>query len=153
MVSRPLGLWGPEGNVQCKVKFDVADVAYPVVSLGKMIETGFTFSFDDNECYMHKGNRRVEIFRKGRVFCVTNEAQVAEEHGSHDRAHRRGRDARSSRRRDGNGGRQGAHRMMGQEQQLEHGWTNPGTTHHHHDHGRFDRVRCDQERKPHDNTT
>ena len=24
---------------------------------------------------------------------------------------------------------------------VEHGWTNPGTTHHHHDHGRFDRVR------------
>ena len=29
----PLELWGPEGNVQCMVKFDVADVAYPVVSL------------------------------------------------------------------------------------------------------------------------
>ena len=27
----PLELWGPEGNVQCKVKFDVADVAYPLV--------------------------------------------------------------------------------------------------------------------------
>ena len=34
----PLELWGPEGTVQCKVKFDVADVAYPVVSLEKMIE-------------------------------------------------------------------------------------------------------------------
>ena len=42
-----LELWGPEGNVQCMVKFDVADMAYPVVSLGKMIETCFTFSFDD----------------------------------------------------------------------------------------------------------
>ena len=28
-----------------KVKFDVADVAYPVVSLGKVIESSFTFSF------------------------------------------------------------------------------------------------------------
>ena len=37
----PLELWGPEGCVECKVKFDVADVAYPVVSLGKMIESGF----------------------------------------------------------------------------------------------------------------
>ena len=27
----PLELWGPEGRVECKVKFDVADVAYPVV--------------------------------------------------------------------------------------------------------------------------
>ena len=62
----PLELWGPEGCVECKVKFDVADVAYPVVSLGKMIESGFTFSFDDHKCYMHKGNQRVEIFRKGR---------------------------------------------------------------------------------------
>ena len=35
--------------------FDVADVAYPVVSLGKMIESGFTFTFDDYKCYMHKG--------------------------------------------------------------------------------------------------
>ena len=66
----PLELWGPEGCVECKVKFDVADVAYPVVSLGKMIESGFTFSFDDYKCYMHKGNRRVEIFRKGRIFVL-----------------------------------------------------------------------------------
>ena len=51
--------------MDCKVKFDVADVAYPVVSLGKMIESAFTFSFDDYKCYMHKGNQRVEIFRKG----------------------------------------------------------------------------------------
>ena len=63
-------LWGPEGSVECKVKFDVADVAYPVVSLGKMIESGFTFSFDDYKCYMHKGNQRVDIFRKGRIFVL-----------------------------------------------------------------------------------
>ena len=36
-------------KVECKVKFDVADVACPVVSLG---------------------NRRVEIFRKGRIFAL-----------------------------------------------------------------------------------
>ena len=36
-----LELWGPEGCVECRVKFDVADVVYPVVSLGKMIESGF----------------------------------------------------------------------------------------------------------------
>ena len=52
------------------VKFDVADVAYPLVSLGKMIETGFTFSSDDYKCYMHRGNKRVEIFRKGRIFVL-----------------------------------------------------------------------------------
>ena len=66
----PLELWGPEGRVECKVKFDVADVAYPVVSLGKMIESGFTFSFDDYKCYMHKDNQRVEIFRKNRIFVL-----------------------------------------------------------------------------------
>ena len=66
----PLELWGPEGRVECKVKFDVANVAYPVVSRGKMIESGFTFSFDDYKCYMHKGNQRVEIFRKGRIFVL-----------------------------------------------------------------------------------
>ena len=38
----PLELWGPEASVQCKVNFDVADVACPVVSLGKVIESGFT---------------------------------------------------------------------------------------------------------------
>ena len=32
-----------------------------------MIESGFTFSFDDYKCYMHKGSRRVEIFRQGRI--------------------------------------------------------------------------------------
>ena len=44
----PLELWGPEGRVECKAKLDVADVAYPVVSLRKMIESSFTFSLDDN---------------------------------------------------------------------------------------------------------
>ena len=28
-----------------------------------LVETGFTFSFDDYKCYVHRGNRRVEIFR------------------------------------------------------------------------------------------
>ena len=36
----------------------------------KMIESSFTFSFDDCKCYMHKGNQRVEIFRKGRIFVL-----------------------------------------------------------------------------------
>ena len=35
-----------------------------------MIESCFTFSFDDYKCYMHKGNQRVEIFRKGRIFVL-----------------------------------------------------------------------------------
>ena len=48
----------------------MADVAYPAVSLGKMIESGFTFSFDDCKCYMHKENKRVEIFPKGRIFVL-----------------------------------------------------------------------------------
>ena len=48
----------------------MADVAYPVVSLGKMIESGCSFSFDDYKCYMHKGNQRVDIFRKGRIFVL-----------------------------------------------------------------------------------
>ena len=56
--------------LSAKVKFDVADVAYPVVSLGKIIESGFTFSFDDYKCDMHKGNQRVEIFRKGGIFVL-----------------------------------------------------------------------------------
>ena len=54
-----LELWGPAGRVECKVKVDVADVSYPVVSLGKMIESGFTFRFDDYKCYMHRDNKRV----------------------------------------------------------------------------------------------
>ena len=65
----PLELLGPEGRFECEVKFDV-DVAYPVVSLGKMIESCFMFSFDDYKCYMHKDNQRVEIFRKGRIFVL-----------------------------------------------------------------------------------
>ena len=67
---RSLEMWGPEGRVECKVKFDVADVAYRVASLGKMIESGFTFSFDDYKCYVHKGNQRVEIFRTDRIFVL-----------------------------------------------------------------------------------
>ena len=30
----------------------------------------FTFSFDDNKCYMHKGSQRVEIFRNCRIFVL-----------------------------------------------------------------------------------
>ena len=66
----PLELWRLESNVQCKVKFDVADVAYQVVSLGKMIENGFTLSSVDKKCFMQKGSRRVEIFRRGRIFVL-----------------------------------------------------------------------------------
>ena len=36
----------------------------------KMIESGFTLSSDDYKCYMHKGNQRGEIFRKGRIFVL-----------------------------------------------------------------------------------
>ena len=35
-----------------------------------MIESSFTFSFDEYKCYVHKGNQRVEIFRKGRIFVL-----------------------------------------------------------------------------------
>ena len=49
------------------VKFDVTDGTYLVVSLAKMIETSFTFSFDDYKCHIHKGNRRVEMLKGGMV--------------------------------------------------------------------------------------
>ena len=65
-----LEMWGNELRVECKVKFDVADDAYPVASLGKMIESGFTFSFDDYKCHVHQGNQRAEIFRTGRIFVL-----------------------------------------------------------------------------------
>ena len=74
----PLELLGPEGRVECKVKFGVADVAYPVVSLGKMIESGFTCSFDGYKCYMHMGNQRIEIFRKGRIFVLRRRRRAAQ---------------------------------------------------------------------------
>ena len=48
----------------------MADVAYAVVSLGKMGGTGFTFNFGDYKCHMHKRNRRVEIFRKRTIFVL-----------------------------------------------------------------------------------
>ena len=61
-------------------QIDVADVAYPVVSLGKMIESGFTFSFDDYRCYMHKGNQ--SVVRKGSNLRVSNGTQVVGMQGS-----------------------------------------------------------------------
>lgn len=60
----------PEGNVRCQVKFDVAGVAYPVVSPGRMIEMGYTFRLSSHKCYMSKDSRRVEIDRKGRTFVL-----------------------------------------------------------------------------------
>ena len=50
--------------LSAKSNLMLQDVACRVVSLGKIIESGFTFSFDDDKRYMHKGNQRVEIFRK-----------------------------------------------------------------------------------------
>ena len=74
---------GVERDVlSAKVKFGVADVAYPVVSLGQMIESGFTVSFDDYKCYMHRGNQRVEIFRKGRIFVLRMRRRVVGKQGS-----------------------------------------------------------------------
>ena len=80
----PLELWGPERRVECEVKFHVAKVAYPMV----LIESGFTFSFDEYKCYMHKDNKRVEIFRKGPNVRVENKAQVAADQSSNGCAHR-----------------------------------------------------------------
>ena len=62
-----------EGRLGCQVKDDVAAAAYPVVSLGKMIEFGFTFSFcfDNYKCYMHKRTTSVwRSFAKGRIFVL-----------------------------------------------------------------------------------
>ena len=129
---------GPEGRVECKVKFDVADVAYPVVSLGKMFESGFTFSFDDYKCYMHKGNQRVEMFRKGRIFVLRMRRrwleskvqmvapidEVAEEEMEID-----------------DDGEERNHVRMNLEM-----------NHHHHDHERYDKVQYDQEQKLYANT-
>ena len=50
----PLELWGPERSVQCQVKFDVADVAYPVVTLGKMTSeetTMLRFKWTSRVCF------------------------------------------------------------------------------------------------------
>ena len=65
----PLELWGPEARVECEIKFDVVDVAYPVVSLGKMIESGITFSFDDYKCCM-QGQPTCGDLSKGSNLCV-----------------------------------------------------------------------------------
>ena len=52
----PLELWGSQRDVlNAKSSLMLQMLPYPVVSLGKMIESGFTFSFDDYKCYMHKG--------------------------------------------------------------------------------------------------
>ena len=130
---------GREGRVECKVKFGVADVAYPVVSLGQMIESGFTVSFDDYKCYMHKGNQRVEIFRKGRIFVLRMRRRwleskvqvvapiddVAEEEMEIDD--------------DGEGAR-GARAEPRADEPVE-------MNHHHHDHEKYDQVQHDQEQK------
>ena len=80
----PVELWGPGGRDDCKVKFDVADVAYPVLTLAMMMESAFTFIFDDYKCYMHKNNQRVEIFRKSRIFVLTHHHN---DHEKYDQVH------------------------------------------------------------------
>ena len=120
-----------------------SQVAYPVVSLGKMIESSFTFSFDDYKCYMHNGNQRVEIFRKGRIFVLRMRRrwleskvqmiapidEVAEEEMDIDDDEKE------------------------QEvQEQNHVRTNLEMNHHHHDHEKYDQIQYDQEQKLYANT-
>ena len=104
-----------------------------------MIESGFTFSFDDYKCYMHKGNQRVEIFRKGRIFVLRMKRrwlerkvqmvapidEVAEEEMEIDDGGEGAEVARTETRAD----------ELGDEH------------HHHHDHEKYDQVHFDQEQK------
>ena len=115
----------------------MADVANTVVSLGKMSESGFTFSFDDYKCYMHKGNN----FRKGRIFALRMRRRWLK-----STAHMVAPSMRLLTRR-------WESLMMEKEQEMQ--WS-PGRTNqemiHPHDHERYDQVRCDQEQKLYDNT-
>ena len=43
-----------------------------------MIETGFTFSFDDYKCYMHRGNKTCGDLSQRQNLRVADETQVAE---------------------------------------------------------------------------
>ena len=110
-------------SFQCKVKFDV--------SLGKMIETGFTFSFDDCNCYMCTKETGVwKSFAKagmGRRWLMSTAHVIT----------RTRRTEQQTKRWDW--------QMMEQEQQWNPGWTNQGMIHHHNDHERYDQV-------PRDNT-
>ena len=138
-----LNCGGPEGRVECKVNFDVADVAYPVVSLGKMIGSVFTFSFDDYKCYMHKGNQRVEILRKGRIFVL--------------RMRRRWWKARFKWLRPLMRLLKKKWKLMTMEKEQEmqeqnHVRMNLEMIHHHHDHEKYDQVQYGQEQKLYVNT-
>ncbi len=59
--------YGPVGD---RVEFDVADVAFPVISMGKMVDSGFRFVIDAPDCWMVKGDRWVNVYRKGRTFVL-----------------------------------------------------------------------------------
>ena len=97
------------------------------------------FSFDDYKCYMHKGNQRVEMFRKGRIFVLRMRRrwleskvqmvapidEVAEEEMEID-----------------DDGEERNHVRMNLE--MNH--------HHHHGHERYDKVQYDQEQKLYANT-
>ena len=115
----------------------------------------FTFSFDDCKCYMHEGNRRVEIFRKGRIFVLrmrhrwlkSTAHMIAsiDEAATHGAANEEMGIAEESAHTD-----DGARAAVGAREDEPRGAIQH---HHHHDHGRFDRVRCNKERKPYDSTT
>ena len=60
----------------------MADVAYPVVSLGKMIESGFTFSFDgDYKCHTHKGNQCGDLSKRSNLRVENEETEVDDDGG------------------------------------------------------------------------
>ena len=65
----PLELWGPQGCVERRVAFDVANVACPLVSLGKILSQVSRSAFDEHKCYMHKGNKRLRSFGEVEFLC------------------------------------------------------------------------------------
>lgn len=56
--------------MSASVKFYVADVVYHVLSLGRLIPTGYMFSFGQHERYMANDGVRAKTYPKGKALVL-----------------------------------------------------------------------------------
>ena len=59
-----------EDKVDAKINFDVASVSYPVLSLGKILETGTQLVMNGRTGYLIRGSRRADVEVRNNVLMV-----------------------------------------------------------------------------------
>lgn len=58
-------------RVRAAITFEVCDVKYPILSVGKLIRKGARLTLDMGKCELEYSGRRIEVHEQEGVFKVT----------------------------------------------------------------------------------